>query len=110
MSTKLFLDEDMHSDLVPALRRRGFDSVHVRELGREGMSDGEQLMEATRLGRAIFSFNQKDFVRLHRESLERGTLHMGIIIAAQMPLGDALRRTLDLLTNHEDLRGNLWHL
>ena len=108
--TKIFLDEDVHPGLAIALQRRGVDAIHVRDLSREGKADEEQLAESIRLERAILSFNQKDFSRLHIEALAKGSNHFGIIIGPQMPLREALRRTLLLLQNIDDLRGNIWHL
>jgi hypothetical protein len=108
--TKLFLDEDVHPGLIAALARRNIDAVHVHQLGRGGMSDDDQLAEAIRLERAILTFNQKDFTRLHLMALDRGTGHFGIILGPQMTLSDALRRTLILLQTHPDLRDNIWHL
>jgi Domain of unknown function (DUF5615) len=110
MTTKLFLDEDVHPGLVAALARRNIDAIHVQKLRREGMSDEAQLMEAIRLERAILTFNQKDFSLLHLSTLDRGIEHFGIIIGPQMTLSDALRRTLNLLQIHPDLRDNIWHL
>jgi len=63
--TNIFLDEDVHPGLAIALQRRGVDAIHVRDLSKEGMPDEEQLAEAIRMKRAILSFNQKDFSRLH---------------------------------------------
>jgi len=38
MKIKLLLDEDVHTALAAALRKRGFDAVHVSELNRKGKS------------------------------------------------------------------------
>ena len=43
MKPKLFLDEDLHSGLAHALRQRGYDVVHARELDRKGRTDRDQL-------------------------------------------------------------------
>ena len=110
MKTKLFLDEDVHPGLVAALARRKIDAVHVQNLGREGMPDEEQFAEAVRTERAIMSFNQKDFSRIHLNALRDGVEHMGIIIGPQMTLRESLRRIMDLLRDHPDLRNNIWHL
>src|SRR6266540_5950978 len=106
--TKLLLDEDTHSGLVPALRRRGIDAIHVRDLNRDGLSDEEQLKEAIRLNRAILTFNQKDFDRLHKQSIAEGIHHFGIIMGPQMTLSETLKRTVSLLRTYKDLRDNLW--
>ncbi len=38
---KLLLDEDVHFNLASALRKRGYDAIHVQELDRKGLSDRE---------------------------------------------------------------------
>ena len=107
--TKLFLDEDMHSGLVPAFRLRGVDAVHVRDLGREGMSDQEQLLEAARQGRALVTFNQKDYTSLHIEFLNQNIPHSGIIMGPQVSIKEALKRILGVINNHPNLQNNLWY-
>ncbi len=41
MKIKLFLDEDVHSGLAHALRKRGYDVIHAQELDRKGRSDSD---------------------------------------------------------------------
>jgi len=53
--------------LAVALRKRGYDVVHVQELDRKGRTDPEQLEYAVENGRCLMSFNVKDFVILHNE-------------------------------------------
>ena len=35
----LLIDEDAHLALAAALRRRGYDAIHVREVERLGLDD-----------------------------------------------------------------------
>ena len=44
MKIQLFLDEDVHSGLAHALRKRGYDVLHAQELDRKGRSDLDQLL------------------------------------------------------------------
>ena len=46
MKTHLFLDEDVHSGLGDALRKRGYDVIHAQELERKGLSNLDQLLFA----------------------------------------------------------------
>jgi hypothetical protein len=85
------------------------DAVHVRDLGREGMSDNEQLMEAAKLGRALVTFNQKDYTRLHIESLKQNSPHAGILMGPQVSLKEALKRILAVINEHPNLQNNLWY-
>jgi len=68
MKIGLFLDEDLHSGLAHALRKRGYDAIHTQELDRKGLSDSNQLLFAIQQERCLFTFNVKDFVILHNHS------------------------------------------
>ncbi|MEL6903533.1 MAG: DUF5615 family PIN-like protein [Cyanobacteria bacterium J06606_4] len=80
----LYIDEDaMDQDLVTALRSRQLDVLTVADVMMLQKSDEEQLTWSTNKGRVLFSFNVRDFYRLHTTWLEQGMLHAGIIIAPQ---------------------------
>ena len=50
-----------------------------------------------RQGRCLFSYNVKDFVLLHNEYLQGGKEHFGIIVSKHLPIGETLRRLLNVL-------------
>jgi len=102
MKTKLFLDEDVHSGLALALRKRGYDVVHAQELDRKGRSDYEQVAFAIQQERCIFSFNVKDFVILHNEFMKTQQEHFGIILSKQLPFKDTMSKLLQLLHRFPD--------
>lgn len=106
----LYLDEDVHESLLPALRQRGYDVVNVREVNRRGLSDVEQLAYATGEGRTLFSFNAVDYIALHLHYVEAGLVHAGILVARQMPVGETLNRLLTFLDLHtsEELKNRLY--
>ena len=79
MKIELFLDEDVHSGLAHALRKRGYDVVHAQELDRKGRSDSDQLLFAIQQKRCIFTFNVKDFVILHNHYAKSRKEHWGVI-------------------------------
>jgi len=85
----------LHFDLASALRKRGYDAIHIQEMDRKGYSDLDQLEYATSQQRCLFSFNVRDFVLLHNMSTEQE--HFGIIVARHLPIGETLRRLLALL-------------
>jgi predicted nuclease of predicted toxin-antitoxin system len=97
VKVKLLLDEDVHLAIAVALRRRGYDVVHVQELDRKGKSDPEQLKYAVENGRCLMSFNVKDFVILHNEYVRNEQEHFGIIVSKQLPIGETLRKILRIL-------------
>ncbi len=95
---KLYLDEDtMSRDLVNALRSRSVDLLTAREAGYVHIPDHRHLDYATSLGRAVVTYNTRDFARLHAEYLSVGKHHAGIIVSDQLQVGVILRRLMRLL-------------
>jgi hypothetical protein len=76
------------------------DCLSTNEAANQGRSDGEQLAFATDQGRAILTFNVKDFVRLAHEYADSGRRHGGIIVSDHLPFRELLRRVLGLLHRH----------
>ncbi|MBW4533829.1 MAG: DUF5615 family PIN-like protein [Pleurocapsa minor HA4230-MV1] len=96
----LYIDEDsMDGDFVYALRSRNVDVLTVADVGMLHKSDEEQLDWANQNGRVIFSFNTRDFYRLHTTLIEQGLSHAGIILAPQQRygIGDLMRGVLRLI-------------
>lgn len=91
------LDEDVHLVLAEALRKRGYDAIHIQERQRKGRSDEEQLQFAVLQNRCIVSFNIADFVKLHNLYVQTERQHWGIIVSQQLSIGDVLRRLLVIL-------------
>ena len=84
----LYIDEDsMDEDFVQALRSRNVDVLTVADAGMLHRTDEEQLAWAAEHNRVIFSFNARDFYRLHTLLLEQGSSHMGIVLAPQQRYG-----------------------
>ena len=94
---RLYLDEDVQKRVASALRLRHFDVVTAHELRRWGLSDEEQLTYAATEGRALFTYNTPDYLRLHLDWLQRGKEHFGIIVSDQLLVGETVRRLLNLL-------------
>ena len=100
MRLALYIDEDaMDADLVQALRVRGIDVTTPTELKAMGWTDEQQLQFAAEHGRALYSFNIRDYMPLHNRFLEQGKSHAGIILAEQRQysVGEQLRRLLLLV-------------
>lgn len=99
MTFRLYCDEDvMDHDLVDALRSRGMDVTTALDANMIDRDDEEHLDHATRQGRVLFSFNRRDFHRLHTQYLALGKTHAGIILANQQQysMGELMRRILRL--------------
>jgi predicted nuclease of predicted toxin-antitoxin system len=112
---RLYLDEDFHPDLAPALRQQGFDCVSAAEAGMLTKSDEEQLTHAAAQGRCLVSFNRRDFSALASEWARAGRGHAGIIVTPQVSrnaLGQLLTRLLQLLntTTADEMRDGFRYL
>jgi hypothetical protein len=71
----LYADENFDYPIVEELRRLGHDVVTVQEAGQQRKDDAAVLAFATAAGRAVLTFNRRDFFRLHRLS----PAHAGIV-------------------------------
>jgi predicted nuclease of predicted toxin-antitoxin system len=109
---RVYLDEDVHPGVAAALRARGFDAVSAHEAGRRGGSDAEQLAYAATNERALLTFNAVDFLELHRERFATGRPHWGIILCEQAPVGEVVRRLLNLLNrvSADEMRAQIYWL
>jgi hypothetical protein len=61
----LFADEHFPYPVVAALRQMGHDVLTVQDDGQRGASDLQILLRAHALGRAVVTYNRRDFKRLH---------------------------------------------
>ncbi len=109
---QLYLDEDVHESLLPALRQHGYNAVNVREAKRRSLSDAQQLAYATEQNRTLFSFNATDYIALHLAYMQAEKSHAGILVAKQMPIGETLRRLLSFLDKFtvDDMQNQLFWL
>ena len=112
MKIKLLIDEDVHSSLAEALRKRGYDAVNVQELNKRGFMDNEIILEAVKNERCLFTFNVKDFVILHKKIIESSKDHRGIIVSRQLTFSETLTRLLKVLQSNtsESMKNNLEYL
>lgn len=108
---RLYLDEDsMDSALREGLRLRNVDVLTAAEVGTLAWSDEEQLQWALENQRVIYSFNVRDFYRLHTEWIERGQSHAGIILGQQNhSVGEQIRRLVRLVLTQsaENMQGEV---
>ena len=71
----LYADEDFPFPTVQELRQLGHDVVTAQEDGRSATPDPDVLARAHSLGRAIMTYNRRDYEKLHRQ----GEPHCGIV-------------------------------
>lgn len=98
---RLYLDEDtMDSDLLTALRRRNVDIIATGEAQMLSRSDEEQLQWALKHQRVIYSFNVRDFYRIHTNWIKKKQNHSGIILGSQThSIGEQMRRFLRIIAS-----------
>lgn len=98
----VYTDEDVTSDLAPALRRRGYVAQSTTEAGNRELSDEAQLICAASQGMAVLTYNIQDFVPLAHAWYEANRSHAGIILSEQFrqqQFGELLRRVLRMLNS-----------
>jgi len=94
---RFYLDEDTISRaLMNALSARNVDILSAHVAGLISVPDAQHLEYATSLNRVVFSFNTRDFARLHSEWLQQGRHHAGIVVSEQTQVGQLVRRLLKL--------------
>jgi len=109
---RLFVDEDVWLGLAAALQERGFDAVHVYEVGRGNLSDREQMDFAIQQRRAILTHNKRHYIPFVAEYYWAGKEHCGILVVAQLPRGELLRRVEAFLQQHQadEITNQVWFL
>ncbi|MBE9216747.1 DUF5615 family PIN-like protein [Plectonema cf. radiosum LEGE 06105] len=97
---RLYLDEDAsRTAFVKALRKSDVDVLTVLDTGKLAGSDEEQLIWTTQQERVIYTFNTKDFCRLHGIFIAENREHSGIIVAPRQSysIGEQLKGVLNLI-------------
>jgi predicted nuclease of predicted toxin-antitoxin system len=77
---RFLIDEDLSEEISSILRAKGFDAVHIRELGLSGAEDQEVLDAAARQERCVITRNRNDFLMLTEFYFHEGRPHHGVII------------------------------
>ena len=109
---KIYLDEDVHTYIAPALRLRGWEALTTEEAEQRGTEDIDQILFATRRGYSILTYNVNDFPRLHYETISQGNSHAGIVVGAREDPRRNIRALLNLLNklSAEVIAGQLVYL
>lgn len=104
---RLWLDNHLSSAVARALREKGHDVVAFQETPRSlrDLPDHLLLEEAAREGRALVTYNARDFAQLHRVHLAAGRSYTGIILISphtirQDNIGSQIRALDALLNEH----------
>jgi hypothetical protein len=92
MPPKLHLNEHLSPRLAAQLRKHGFDVTSTLELGMVEADDDEQLAFAASQQRALVTFNHQHLAPLHKQYVEQGKEHWGIILSTEESLSILSRR------------------
>ncbi len=78
---KLYADEDFSYPVVVRLRQLGHEVLTAQEAGQanQRIADKDVLAFAIAEGRALLTFNRRDFIRLHSQV----SSHEGIIVCTR---------------------------
>ena len=87
---RFLIDEMFPRAVCPLLAARGYDAVHVRDLGLDARPDVEVAAAAARDGRALVTENVKDL------AAERDLVLL-CVLKSRLPAGGMARRLADLL-------------
>jgi len=98
-AVRVYLDEDVHPFIAPALRLRGWDALATVEAQRRGTGDRAQVRFATQNGCAFLTYNVQDLPRIHYEMVAAGETHAGIVVATQDNPRRTIRALLNMLAN-----------
>jgi arginase family enzyme len=93
---RLLLDENVTWELAAALRQRGHDVLHVRDLGLLGADDEVVFAAAIRVGRVVVTYDI-DFMSIAHRMAERGDHHFGLVLTRRPSFRELLAGTLRLL-------------
>ena len=107
MSFALYLDEHIDPLLAPLLRQLGHDVLTTVEAGKHTQSDEDQFAFAAATGRAILTFDTRDYYRLSSLWNRAGRQHSGVIAARKASATELRDRVLLLFDAYPDGIANL---
>ena len=89
---KFLVDEDLSEEIAVILRAKGFDALHLREIGLSGAEDQEVLDEAARQERCVITRNRNDYLALTEFFFHEGRPHYGVLIITRSYPGNQTSR------------------
>ena len=76
-----YFDEDISVVVAKIIRAHGFKVICASEVKECGITDEEQLKYAAKNNYILVTHNIRDFIKLHKDSVEKEFNHSGIILA-----------------------------
>jgi len=100
LSARLYFDHHVPHRLAREVRRHRFDVVVAAEIGMDRASDPQHFARAVVEGRALVTFDVKDYLPLAARWAEEDRHHSGLIVSkaeATLSVGVLLRGPLAFL-------------
>ena len=79
-SVRFLLDEDLPPQVAVIARSIGLDVVSVHHIGRNGLSDEDQLRFAASESRILVTRNRDDFIALTHRAYATNAPHHGVLL------------------------------
>lgn len=99
---RLYLDESVPVALATVFRQHGVECLTTREAGHLGAPDEFHLSFASSEGRALFTHDTRDFLRLATAWHASHRTHAGILLAHQVPLRELILRFRAFLLRYQE--------
>ena len=99
---RFLLDEDVPPRAAEVARRLGLDVLSVHELGRQGISDRDQLRFASGEERIFLTRNHRDFIELTVEFYRAGEPYSGVLLVRRNLPNDRPERIAHALKRWTD--------
>lgn len=103
MSIRLYLDENVNTEVADYLKSKGFDAETARDAGLLGVSDEDQLAYASASNRAFYTHDLRAFQRLARLWIAEGKTHGGILYSSRRSPATVAQMIADACGLYEDL-------
>jgi predicted nuclease of predicted toxin-antitoxin system len=104
---RFLLDEDLPPRSAEIARGLGLDVISVHDLGRQGLSDRDQLRFASEEGRIFLTRNHRDFIELTVEFYRAGEAHSGVLLVRRNLPNDRPARIAHALKRWADARADM---
>jgi predicted nuclease of predicted toxin-antitoxin system len=99
---RFLLDEDLPPRSAEIARGLGLDVISVHELGRQGLTDRDQLRFASGEGCVFLTRNHRDFIELTVEFYRAGEAYSGVLLVRRNLPNDRPERIAHALKRRAD--------
>ena len=104
---RFLLDEDLPPRVAEIARGLGLDVISVHELGRQGISDRDQLRFASEDERIFLTRNHRDFIELTVEFYRAGEAYAGVLLVRRNLPNDRPARIAHAMKRWADAQADI---